>query len=115
MVATAAARFGGPVTTVVNNALGDFRFKGDGRERLQTIPWRDFAAQMNVTLCGALHLMQATAGAMAAAGFGRIINIGTNLFQNPVGPYHDYTAAKATLLSLTRTAAADLGPPPGLR
>ena len=25
-------------------------------------------------------------------------------------PYHDYTAAKAALLSLTRTAANDLGP-----
>ena len=25
-------------------------------------------------------------------------------------PYHDYTAAKAALLSLTRTLAADLGP-----
>ena len=25
-------------------------------------------------------------------------------------PYHDYTAAKAALLSLTRTAAKDLGP-----
>ena len=32
------------------------------------------------------------------------------LFQNPVVPYHDYTAAKAALLSLTRTAAGDLGP-----
>lgn len=30
--------------------------------------------------------------------------------QNPVVPYHDYTAAKAALLSLTRTAAGDLGP-----
>jgi 3-oxoacyl-[acyl-carrier protein] reductase len=38
------------------------------------------------------------------------VNIGTNLFQNPVVPYHDYTAAKAALLSLTRTLAADLGP-----
>ena len=47
---------------------------------------------------------------MAEAGFGRIVNVGTNLFQNPVVPYHDYTAAKAALLSLTRTAAADLGP-----
>lgn len=110
MIAAAAERFGTPVTTVVNNALGDFRFNGDARERLQTIPWRDFAAQIDVTLCGALHLMQATAGAMTAAGFGRIINVGTNLFQNPVVPYHDYTAAKAALLSLTRTAAADLGP-----
>jgi 3-oxoacyl-[acyl-carrier protein] reductase len=43
-------------------------------------------------------------------GSGRVINIGTNLFQHPVVPYHDYTAAKAALLSVTRTFAADLGP-----
>ncbi|RAD69754.1 short chain dehydrogenase, partial [Burkholderia multivorans] len=35
---------------------------------------------------------------------------GTNLVQHPVVPYHDYTAAKAALLSLTRTFARDLGP-----
>jgi 3-oxoacyl-[acyl-carrier protein] reductase len=46
---------------------------------------------------------------MREAGFGRIINVGTNLFQNPVVPYHDYTASKAALLSLTRTLSADLG------
>nr|WP_280950922.1 SDR family oxidoreductase [Rhizobium altiplani] len=59
---------------------------------------------------GALNLIQAARPVMATAGFGRIITIGTNLFQNPVVPYHDYTAAKAALLSLTRTAAAELGP-----
>ena len=47
---------------------------------------------------------------LAETGIGRVVNIGTNLFQNPVVPYHDYTAAKAALLSLTRTAAGDLGP-----
>ena len=41
--------------------------------------------------------------------FGRIINIGTNLVQNPVVPYHDYTIAKGGLLALTRTFAKDLG------
>ncbi len=41
--------------------------------------------------------------------FGRIVTVGTNLFQNLVVTYHDYTAAKAALLSLTRTAAAELG------
>ena len=35
--------------------------------------------------------------------------MGTNLFQNPVIPYHDYTAGKGGLLSMTRTAAIDLG------
>ncbi len=47
---------------------------------------------------------------MADAGFGRIVTIGTNLVQNPVVPYHDYTSAKAALLALTRTMAAELGP-----
>ena len=47
---------------------------------------------------------------MREVGFGRIVNIGTNLFQNPVVPYHDYTAGKAALLSLTRTLSQDLGP-----
>ncbi|MFZ0267018.1 3-oxoacyl-ACP reductase, partial [Caulobacter sp.] len=97
-------------TTVVNNALGDFSFNGDGRETIQSIPWEDFARQLDVTLRGALNLIQAAGPAMEVAGYGRVINIGTNLFQNPVVPYHDYTAAKAALLSLTRTAAADLGP-----
>lgn len=110
LLAAGAEAFGGPVTTVVNNALGDFRFNGDERERLQTISWRDFALQLDVSLQGALNVIQAVAPAMSGASFGRIINIGTNLFQNPVVPYHDYTAAKAALLSLTRTAAADLGP-----
>jgi 3-oxoacyl-[acyl-carrier protein] reductase len=110
MVNEAAEHFGGHVTTVVNNALGDFSFNGDGRHTLQTIPWEDFQGQLDVSLRGALNLIQATAPAMENAGFGRVINIGTNLFQNPVVPYHDYTAAKAALLSLTRTAAADLGP-----
>ena len=110
LVNDAAEAFGSHVTTVVNNALGDFSFNGDGRHTIQSIPWEDFQSQLDVSLRGSLNLIQATAPAMEAAGFGRVINIGTNLFQNPVVPYHDYTAAKAALLSLTRTAAADLGP-----
>ena len=46
---------------------------------------------------------------MKKNNYGRIINIGTNLVQNPVVPYHDYTIAKSALLGLTRTFAKDLG------
>lgn len=51
--------------------------------------------QFSGTVRGALNTVQTALPGMRAAGFGRIINVGTNLFQNPVVPYHDYTAAKA--------------------
>lgn len=109
MVANVEAHFGGTVSTVVNNAL-DYSFNGDARAQMADIPWEDMERQFTTVIRGALNVIQATAPGMAAQTFGRVINIGTNLFQNPVVPYHDYTAAKAALLSLTRTAAGDLGP-----
>lgn len=109
LVAQAEAHFGAPVTTVVNNAL-DYSFNGDARSLLTDIGWAEMEGQFSTVVRGALNVIQATAPGMRRIGFGRVVNIGTNLFQNPVVPYHDYTAAKAALLSLTRTAAADLGP-----
>jgi 3-oxoacyl-[acyl-carrier protein] reductase len=44
-----------------------------------------------------------------AAGGGSVVTIGSNLVQNPVVPYHDYTAAKAALMAFTRTASKELG------
>ena len=109
MIATAERRFGAPVTTVVNNAL-DYSFNGDARSLLSDIAWAEMESQFSTVVRGALNVIQATAPGMMRTGFGRVINVGTNLFQNPVVPYHDYTAATAALLSLTRTASIDLGP-----
>ena len=110
MLATAQAHFGAPVTTVVNNALIDFAFDGDARPQGESIAWERFECQFEGSVRGALNTLKAAVPGMRAQGFGRVINIGTNLVQNPVVPYHDYTASKAALLSLTRTMAADLGP-----
>lgn len=110
MVARAREHFGAPITVAVNNALVDFSFNGDARPTLDTLTAENLTQQFGGAVVGALNVMQAVTPGMAEAGEGRIINIGTNLFQNPVVPYHDYTAAKAALLSLTRTAAKDLGP-----
>lgn len=107
---TAERHFGGPITTVINNALPAFSFNGDERPHADTLRWEHLSQQLEGTVGGALHTIQATRPGMVRAGFGRIVNIGTNLVQNPVVPYHDYTAAKAALLSLTRTMAHDLGP-----
>ncbi|TFI40486.1 3-oxoacyl-ACP reductase [Rhodococcus sp. 1R11] len=106
---SARAHFGTPITTVVNNALADFSFDGDARPKADTITWERFDAQLRGSVRAALLTTQAALPGMREAGFGRIINVGTNLFQNPVVPYHDYTASKAALLSLTRTLSADLG------
>lgn len=106
----ARTHFGRPVTTVVNNALPDFAFDGDARAKADTIGYGAFAAQLEGVVGGAVHTIQAALPGMREAGGGSVVNIGTNLVQNPVVPYHDYTAAKAALLALTRTFAADLGP-----
>ena len=110
MLASAAGHFGRPPTTVVNNALAAFSFNGDARPKADAIGWDAFQSQFEGSVRGALNTVQAALPAMRAQRFGRVINIGTNLFQNPVVPYHDYTAAKAALLALTRTLAGDLGP-----
>lgn len=110
LFAKAQAHFGQPITTVVNNALPEFSFNGDARPHADTLKWSQLNQQLEGIVGGALNTTQAALAGMKQAGFGRIINIGTNLFQNPVVPYHDYTAAKAALLSMTRTLSHDLGP-----
>jgi 3-oxoacyl-[acyl-carrier protein] reductase len=110
MFAKAREHFGTPVTTVVNNALPEFSFNGDARANAEQLTWSQMNQQLEGVVGGALYTSQAVLSGMREMGFGRIINVGTNLFQNPVVPYHDYTAAKAALLSLTRTLSNDLGP-----
>ncbi|WP_207346023.1 3-oxoacyl-ACP reductase [Arthrobacter sp. E3] len=110
LLAAAHQHFGAPVTTVVNNALADFSFNGDGRSKPGELDWAEFDAQFSGSVRGALNSIQLALPGMRSAGFGRVVNIGTSLFQNPVVPYHDYTASKAALLALTRTLAVDLGP-----
>ena len=110
MFAQAREHFGTPVTTVINNALPTFSFNGDARPRVEELQWQDLDRQFAGVVGGALNTTQAALAGMREVGFGRIVNIGTNLFQNPVVPYHDYTAGKAALLSLTRTLSQDLGP-----
>lgn len=100
----------GTPDVLVHNALADFTFNGEGRARLDSLTWSQIAAQSETAVGGALNCLKALRPHFAAQGFGRVITIGTNLLQNPVVPYHDYTAAKGALLALTRTAAKDLGP-----
>tara|TARA_Y100000589_G_scaffold67412_1_gene59130 strand:- start:415 stop:1179 length:765 start_codon:yes stop_codon:yes gene_type:complete len=98
------------ITTIIHNAIEDYSFNGEQRKKINEITWLDFQKQIETAQRGFLNLLQVFTPGMKENNFGRVITIGTNLFQNPVVPYHDYTASKGGLLSLTRTAAIDLGP-----
>lgn len=106
----AEEHFGKSVTTIIHNALIDFQFDSDNKKDAFAIEWEDVQKQLEGSVRGALNIIQAGLEKMKASKFGRIITIGTNLFQNPVVSYHDYTTAKAALLALTRNMAQELGP-----
>lgn len=109
LFAQAKKHFNQPISTIVNNALIDFSFNGDARNQLDTIKWGEFQTQLEGSIQAALHTLRAGQKDMIEQKFGRIINIGTNLVQNPVVPYHDYNTAKAALLGFTRSMAKELG------
>lgn len=106
---TAHDYFKAPITTIVNNALINFVFDPVKRKEADAIDWEDYLAQLEGSIQTALNTLQAGLPSMKQKKFGRIINIGTNLVQNPVVPYHDYTTAKAGLLGFTRNMANELG------
>lgn len=106
----AADHFGTPITTVVSNALIDFQFDAEARATATSVTWADYQAQLEGSVQASLNLIRACHPAMQTAGFGRFVAIGSNLVQNPVVPYHDYTTGKAALLGFVRNMAQELGP-----
>ena len=108
MVRTAAETFG-PVDVLVNNTLPDYTLDPTTRKDLASVGWEDYLQQLGA-LRGALYCSHAVVAGMAEKGEGRIISILSNLINNPVVPYHDYTTAKSAFLGFSRNLAAELGP-----
>ena len=109
MFQQAQQHYGQPITTIVNNALVSFKFDPVNRKDAAAMEWMDYAVQLEGAIRGALNTVQAGLEQMKKNGYGRIVNIGTNLYQHPVVPYHDYTTSKAALLGFTRNMAVELG------
>lgn len=109
MVVKAKNYFNTPITTIINNALIDFRFNPITQKNAFELDWENFNIQFEGSIKGSLNTIQACLGDMKEMEFGRIVNIGTNLFQNPVVAYHEYTTGKAALLGFTRNMAKELG------
>ncbi len=99
----------GHVDVVVNNALVDFKFDPMAQKAFEHLSWDDYQKQLDGTIKAAFNVSQSVLPQFIERSEGSIINIGTNLFQNPVVPYHEYTTAKAGLIGFTRNLAAELG------
>lgn len=108
MVKKATEHFG-QIDVIVNNALVDFQFDPTKQKPFSELTWEDYEGQLNGTIKAAFHVIQSVLPQFIERKSGSIINIGTNLFQNPVVPYHEYTTAKAGLIGFTRNIAAELG------
>lgn len=106
----AKEHFNQPITTVVNNALVQFSFDAANRKTVDSIKWDDYQVQFEGSVKASLNTVKVSKNDMVDQKFGRIINIGTNLVQNPVVAYHEYNTSKAALLGFTRNMAKDLGP-----
>ena len=108
MIQTATQHFG-KIDIVINNALVGFKFDPNQQKSFEDLTWEDYQQQLDGTLKAAFNVTQSVIPQFIEKQEGRIINIGTNLYQNPVVPYHEYTTAKAGLIGFTRNIAAELG------
>jgi acetoacetyl-CoA reductase/3-oxoacyl-[acyl-carrier protein] reductase len=91
-------------TLLVNNA-------GITRDRsLANMSDDEWQSVLDINLGGSFHVLRALAPRMKKAGHGRIVNITSiNGIRGKFGQAN-YTAAKAGLIALTKTAARELGP-----
>ncbi len=102
---TACARFGGVVDVLVNNAGGTFAAAFiDSQEKGWDALWRANAKSV-------MHCTQLVARRMIAAGRGgSIVNVVSIEAGRAAPLYAAYAAAKAGVVSLTRTLALELAP-----
>lgn len=99
----------GRIDVVVNNALGHYRFNPDERHRFQDTHWSAYQQQFDGAVKSAHHVCQAVLPTMRQRLSGSIVNIVSDLIEQPVVPYHDYATAKSALVGFSRHLAADLG------
>jgi len=104
LVAATVERFGG-VDVLVNNAHGF-----GPRAKLEDIPDAQFDLSWTTGVKGTWWAMRAVRPHMAARGWGRIVNIGSLAAERGDAGLGEYSAAKAGIASLTRTAAREWGP-----
>lgn len=103
LLAEAIAQLG-PIRVLVNNA------GRDDRHAMEAVTPEMWDERLALNLKHYFFAIQAVAPAMAAAGGGSVINMGSVSWMRGRPNLVGYTTAKAGILGLTRTLARELGP-----
>jgi len=99
----------GRIDVLVNNAFAPYRFDPENRSRFWETPWDAYQSQFDGAVQASYQLCQAVLPAMRQRLQGSIVNLATDLVQQPSLPYHDYATAKAALMGFSRQLASELG------
>jgi 3-oxoacyl-[acyl-carrier protein] reductase len=95
----------GPVDILVVNATGP-----QPPASLENLTWQDFLDQLELFVKSPLLLVQSVLASMKERRHGRIINIGSEVFELGTPELSTYVSAKAAQLGLTRSWARELAP-----
>ncbi len=93
----------GPVDILVCNATGPQPFR-----TLEELTWQDCLDQLEFFVKSPILLAQAVVPGMKARKHGRIIQIGSEVFEKGVPQFSNYVQAKGAQLGLTRSWANEL-------
>lgn len=102
LVAQTESTFG-PVDILVPNATGPQPFI-----KIEDLTWQACLDQLDFFVKSPLYLTQAVLPKMKKRKYGRIINIGSEVFERGVPEFSQYVSAKGAQLGLTRSWAMEL-------
>ena len=100
----------GRLDVLVNNAFAPYAFDPEQRRPVDALAWLDFQRQFEGAVGAAFHLCHAALPHLRRDAQGAIVNIASDLIEDPVVPYPDYVTAKSALVGFSRQLAAELGP-----
>jgi NAD(P)-dependent dehydrogenase (short-subunit alcohol dehydrogenase family) len=95
----------GPVEILVPNATGP-----QPMLPIEKLSWQDCLDQLEFFVKSPLLLVKGVLDGMKERRHGRIIQIGSEVFEAGSAPYSSYVSAKGAQLGLTRSWAKELGP-----
>ena len=100
----------GRLDVLVNNAFAPYAFDPERRTPFSDLAWPDYLRQFEGSVGAAFQVCHAALPHLRARAQGAIVNLVSDLVEDPVVPYHDYATAKSALVGFSRQLASELGP-----